>query len=138
MTKDVLVTVSGRQFDVSEEETCLMTAGTYYLKNGKHYVLYEEQPEDDGRIIKNRIKFHDGLFEMVKNGAVSAALRFLPGKRTGSLYQTDAGGVSMEVDTHEIIISETDELLQARVKYALYINGQFISECEVDVKLQSR
>ena len=138
MTKDVLIRVSGRQFDVSEEAIELMTTGTYYLKNGRHYVLYEEQPDDSGQIIKNRVKFQDGSFEMVKNGAVSSALKYITDKKTGSLYHTDAGGVMMEVETHGIDILESEELIQVKVRYALHINGQFISECQVDFTVQAR
>lgn len=138
MTKDVLITVSGRQFDVADEPITLITSGTYYLKNGKHYVLYEEAPDDSGDIIKNRVKFHDGYFEMVKNGAVSSALRFVLNEKTDSLYQTSAGAVTMEVDTHDVVIKETDVLMHVKVSYDLHINGQFISECEVEFKLQAR
>ena len=138
MTKDVLVTVSGRQFDVADEPIELVTTGTYYLKNGKHYVLYEECPDDSGEIIKNRVKFHDGHFEMVKNGAVSSALKFVEYERSSSLYHTGAGAVTMEVDTRDIVLAESDELLQVKVSYSLHINGQFISECQVDFKVQAR
>ena len=138
MTKDVLIMVSGRQFDVAEEPIELITYGTYYLKNGKHYVLYEECPDDSGEIIKNRVKFHEGYFEMVKNGAVSSALRFVAEDKTSGLYQTSAGAVSMEVETHDILITETDETINVKVCYVLHINGQFISECEVDFKVQRR
>lgn len=135
MTKDVIVTICGRQFDIGGEPVELVLPGTYYLKNGKHYVLYEEPQEESGRIVKNRVKFHDGHFDMVKNGAVSSALKFLVNERTSSLYKTGAGAMMMETDTRNIIISETDNLLHVNVSYDLYINGQFISDCEVDFRV---
>lgn len=66
MTKDVLITISGMQFDIEEEPVELVTVGTYYLKNGKHYVLYEEQTEGNGQVTKNIVKFYEGHFEMTK------------------------------------------------------------------------
>lgn len=138
MTKEVLVTVTGRQFDLEDEPIELMTQGTYYMKNGKHYVLYEEQPDESIPIIKNRVKFHENYFEMTKNGGIKSALTFLKNQRTESLYETGAGAVKMEVDTHELVITETDELLHAVVRYALFMNGQFISECEVNFKVRQR
>lgn len=137
MTKDVTVTVSGRQFDVADEPVEVASQGTYYLKNGKHYILYEEKPEDGGDIVNNRIKFHDGCLEMKKSGAVSSVLKFLTGERTASLYRTGAGAVTMEVDTKDIVIAESDKLLQVKVRYDLHINGQFVSACEVDVMAQA-
>ena len=138
MTKDVLITVTGRQFDVADEPIELITSGTYYLKNGKHYVLYDECPDGSEEIIKNRVKFHDGYFEMVKNGAVSSALKFTANERTASLYHTDAGTVTIEVDTKELMIDESDGLIQVNVCYLLHINGQFISECQVNFKVKRR
>ena len=137
MTKDVLITVSGRQFDVSDEPIELMTRGTYYLKNGKHYVLYQEQPDENEPVIKNRVKFYDGYFEMVKNGAVSSTLTFMRDQRTKGLYETGAGAVMMEVDTREIIIDETEDMLHVDVSYSLSINDQFISECEVSFTVKA-
>lgn len=138
MTKEVLIKVSGRQYDIGDEPVELTLPGTYYLKNGKHYVLYEE-PSDDGREpIRNRVKFHDGNFEMVKRGAVSSALSFIQNERTGSVYRTGAGDVMMEVETHDIIINEMEHRIHTKVAYALYINGQFISECEVDFRVMAQ
>ena len=68
MTKDVVINVTGRQFDVGDVSVETAAEGNYYLKNGKHYVLYEERVEDSEDVIKNRVKFCDGYFEMVKNG----------------------------------------------------------------------
>ena len=76
MTKDVLITVSGMQFDIEDEPIELVTTGTYYLKNGKHYVLYEEQPEDNGPVTRNLVKFCDGHFEMTKKGGNNSFLLF--------------------------------------------------------------
>ncbi|MBE5924588.1 MAG: DUF1934 domain-containing protein [Lachnospiraceae bacterium] len=138
MTKDVLVTVTGRQFDVADEPIELVTTGTYYEKNGKHYVLYEEQPDENEPIIKNRVKFFDGYFQMVKNGAVSSELTFIQDKQSESLYETGAMAVQMHVITKKLVISNTKDLINAVVRYDLHINGEYISECEVDFKVQPR
>ena len=51
MTKDVFVSISGLQaeFPGDEEEENLplevVTPGSYFLKNGKHYVMYDELVE---------------------------------------------------------------------------------------------
>ena len=42
MTKEVLVHVSGVQHEVEGgEPVVLVTSGTYYYKNDKHFLLYE-------------------------------------------------------------------------------------------------
>ena len=53
MTKEVLLTIKGLQFttDAGEEENGspepmeVITAGNYYKKNGKHYIMYDEVME---------------------------------------------------------------------------------------------
>ena len=46
MTREVLVSISGVQIaegDAGEIE--VITAGDYFLKNGNHYILYDEVQE---------------------------------------------------------------------------------------------
>ena len=38
MTKDVLITVSGTQFEMGEEPIELVVPGTYYMKNEFYFV----------------------------------------------------------------------------------------------------
>ena len=46
MTKDVLVRVTGSHLMNEEtDDISVITAGTYYFKNGKHYIVYEEHVE---------------------------------------------------------------------------------------------
>lgn len=48
MTKDILINISGLQMDVDPNDPIeMMTTGAYYLRNGKHYILYDELSEDN-------------------------------------------------------------------------------------------
>lgn len=138
MTKDVLVAVSGVQMDVDDEAIELVTVGTYYLKNGKHYVLYEEQPEDNGPITKNVVKFYDGHFEMTKKGGNHSFLVFDEGKKTSMVYQTMVGPLQIDVMTKSLSITEQEDEIQVRVQYTLDINYNFVSECDVYFRVQAR
>ena len=43
MTKDVLVSISGAHMvDGDSDDVSVITAGSYFCKNGKHYVIYDE------------------------------------------------------------------------------------------------
>lgn len=138
MTKDVLVKVSGMQFDMGNEPIELVINGTYYLKNGKHYVLYEEQPEDDDVIIRNIVKFNDHNFEMIKRGGNNSYLRFEKGSQTSTVYQTPVGPIQIDIFARNFEFSETDREISARIKYTLDINYEFVSECEVTFRVLSR
>ena len=138
MTKDVLITVSGVQKDVEDVPIELVTVGTYYLKNGKHYVLYEEQPEDNGPVTKNVVKFYENHFEVTKKGGINSLLIFDKGQKTSMVYRTPMGPLQMDVVTKDLSIVEKENELQVYVKYSLDINYNFVSECEVDFKVQAR
>ena len=138
MTKDVLVTISGVQFDVDDEAIELMTSGTYYLKNNKHYVLFEEQPEGSGPITKNLVKFNEEHFEMTKKGGNNSYLLFDKDRKTSTVYQTPSGPMQVDVLTHNFEMKESENELQIKINYALDINYNFISECEVNFKVRAR
>lgn len=138
MTKDVLITISGMQFDVGDAPIELKTVGSYYLKNGKHYVLFEEEPEGGGPITKNIIKFKEGSFEMTKKGGNNSYLLFELGKKNSTVYCTPVGDIQVDVATYDLSIAESEEEILVRVKYTLDINYSFISECEVRFKVQAR
>lgn len=138
MTKDVLITVSGTQFEVGDEPIELVVPGTYYMKNGKHYVFYEEQGESDAVVTKNSVKFYDGHFEMTKKGGQTSYLMFETDKKTSTMYHTIAGPLQIDSTTSLIDITESEEEILVNVKYALDINYNYVSDCHVIFKVQAR
>lgn len=138
MTKDVLVTISGVQFDIEDEAIELVTDGTYYLKNGKHYILFEEQSESNGPVTKNMVKFNENSFEMTKKGGSNSYLLFDKQRKTSTLYHTPAGPMQIDVVTRNFSVTETEKELVVKINYTLDINYNFISECEVNFKVQAR
>ena len=54
MTKDVLITISGVQMsDGDNSDVEMITTGSYYMKNGKHYITYDEVLEGYEGTIRN-------------------------------------------------------------------------------------
>lgn len=137
MTKDVLITVSGLQHAIEDEPIELMLRGTYYNRNGKHYVVYDEQPEGEA-VTRNMVKFHDGHFEMTKKGGNTSYLTFDRDRKTSSVYQTPAGSLQIDTITHVLDMEETEDEISVYVRYSLDINYNYISECEVRFKVQAR
>ena len=57
MTKDILVRVRGVQTIGEEEDTVeMITPGTYYVKNGKQYLIYDESLDETGTLTHNTVK----------------------------------------------------------------------------------
>ena len=59
MTKDILVRVRGVQTIGEEEDTVeMITPGTYYVKNGKQYLIYDESLDETGTPTHNLSLIH--------------------------------------------------------------------------------
>ena len=81
MTRDVLVTISGLQTDVvpredtEDEPIEVVTPASYFYKNGKHYLIYEEVTEGFPGVTKNKIKVTDAnTIEILKSGNVNTLM----------------------------------------------------------------
>lgn len=57
MTRDVLIRISGlQQMDDDASDVEVITAGEYFWKNGKHYVIYDELMEGFDGSTRNTVK----------------------------------------------------------------------------------
>lgn len=95
MTKDVIVTISGLQIQAEgdAEPMEVITSGTYYKKNGKHYVLYDEAVEGFEEGTKNVIKLYDNCLDVTKKGVSTVHMLFEKDKKNMSYYYTPFGSL---------------------------------------------
>ena len=105
LTKEVLLTLRGLQFDQREENADkieIVTVGDYYKKNDKHYVIYEEVTEGFERPTKNRLKIGSQMVELTRNGLVNVHMVFQENKKNMSNYNTPFGQILVGIDTKRI------------------------------------
>lgn len=78
MTKEVLVTISGLQFspETESESVELITSGSYYKKNGKHYIIYDEVNEGFSETTRNIIKLNDDFMDITRRGVSNVHMMF--------------------------------------------------------------
>ena len=94
MTQDVLLTISGlhEMGDLNtpaEEDEVFetITPAKYYLKNGKHYVLYDEVVEGFSGVINNKMFLTEGkVLEIIKTGSTNSHMIFEEGKNTRHVF----------------------------------------------------
>ena len=89
MTKDVLVSISGMHMGIladqedEDEEIEVVTPASYYCRNGKHYIIYDEVVEGMTGTIKNKIKITgDSVVEIMKSGLSNTHMVF---EKTGRI-----------------------------------------------------
>ena len=140
MKKDVLVQVKGirtNRYEPNEEEEAVesITAGTYYKRNGSHYILYEECLGDPEDMVKNRVKIRPDTVEMTRTGSAAANMQFQLGKKNISLYQTMYGEMEMAILTELIQIEESDHQFCLQLRYELEINNRYCSDNQIEITL---
>ena len=100
MTRDVLIRLSGLQATEGDEGVVeVITAGDYFWKNNKHYLIYDEVMEGLDGAIRNTMKLTPEKLEIKKSGPVSASMVFEVDKKTQTHYATPMGELLVEMTT---------------------------------------
>ena len=138
MTKNVIISLTGLQYAVEEEEAPIevINFGQHYKKGEKHYLLYEET-EESGTATKCRIKVSAKELELHKRDRSGTRLLFVPGEEYLTNYETPYGSLLVGVVTHSLELYEEEEFLRATLKYTLDINGEKMGNCTLVLKVQS-
>lgn len=146
MTKDVLVSISGMHMDVvsgmtdaDNEPIEVVTPASYYCKNGKHYVIYDEVVEGMAGTIKNKIKITGtDSVEIMKTGISNAHMVFEKNKKNLTYYQTPYGQMLVGVNTRNMEINVTDDNIGVSVDYELDINHEPLADCKIKMEIYSK
>lgn len=139
MEKEILLSISGLHMqDAEEGDVEVVTAADYYLRGGKHYVLYEEVLEGMEGHISNTIKIGDASLEVLKRGLTNTRMVFEEGKKTLSRYQTPFGMLELGIFTRNIKTKETEEKIEVSVDYLLEVNDQELAECAIHLDIRPR
>ena len=137
MTKDVLISIAGLQFEAEAEDAVeVISRGEYYKKNGKHYLVYDELSEEEQAVSKCLLKISEQKVELTKKGSTNVHILFEEGKANMTYYNTPYGDLMLGITTHKIRIKEEEQLLELSLQYAIDMNYQHVSECELSVRVE--
>ena len=149
MTKDVLVSISGKHIDIMNEpaqgfETGddsieVVTPANYYCKNGKHYIIYDEVLEGMAGTIrnKNKITGTDSI-EIMKSGVSSSHMIFEKNKKNQTYYRTPYGQMLIGVNTKNMEVSVNEDKINVRVDYELDVNHEPMADCKIKMNIVSK
>lgn len=140
MTEEVLVSVCGVHSaeETGQDEIEVISAGKYYFRNNKHYIMYEESVEDTSEMVQSCIKLQDGKMEVKKKGPLRSEMLFERGKKNASLYHTPFGTMTAAVDVSSFEFRESEDLIEAQVEYSLEMNFEHVADCSIRVKVMSK
>jgi uncharacterized beta-barrel protein YwiB (DUF1934 family) len=140
MKKDVLITISGVHSDKNTEtdKIELVTSGSYYKKNNKHYLLYDEIIEGQNEVTRNVARFDSDEFHISKSGFTNVDMSFEQNKRNLTNYITPYGSMLVGVDASRVDVIENDESIQVDIAYSLDVNYEHLADCTLHMDIQSR
>ena len=134
MDENVVIKISGLQIvENTGDNVEVIAKGRHYLKKDKHYLLYEEYENDENTKTSNMIKFNNDIVEITRKGQVDGKLIFQENQKKQSLYSTPMGDLLIEVLTKEIEVSDDDDDVNLKVKYQIHVDGNKVSDNEIDI-----
>ncbi len=140
MTKEVLVSIRGLQVTEDEKDDTLevITSATYYKKNGKHYIIYDEVMEGFTEKTKNIIKLNDNMLDITKRGVSNVHMMFEKDKKNVTYYYTPYGSLLVGTYATKIEVEESEHQMEIKVDYALEVNYEHLADCTIVMKVQSK
>ena len=140
MTKDIILTISGLHETDGESDAPVevITPGQYYLKNGKHYIIFDEVMEGLEGTMKSTLKISENQVELLRSGAASARMFFEKDQEHNMIYQTPMGPLAISVYTEDIISEFKEDEMNLGIIYSLKAEEQVLTESHVRINVCSR
>ena len=135
-----MISIRGLQFleDESEDNIETVQQGEYYLRNGIHYLLFDEYMEGFREPAKNVMKFKDGELSLTKKGLWNVQMIFSAGKKNLTSYQTPYGTIMIGLDTHRVECRLSEHTLHLEVDYTLEANNQYVADCRIRIEAREK
>jgi len=145
MTKDVLVSITGLHYepvegvvDGAQHALEYVTPATYYERNGKRYIIYDEAVEGMQGSIKNKIKISDNsCMEVLKTGLTNSHMVFEKNKKNMTYYQTPMGSMVVAINTKKMDVNVTEDRIDVSVDYELDVNHSPLADCKIRMNIAS-
>ena len=149
MTKDVLVSISGKHIDImngmaqeyagEDDGIEVVTPASYYLRNGKHYIIYDEVVEGMAGAIRNKIKITGtDVVEIMRSGLSSSHMVFEKNKKNLTYYRTPFGQMLVGVNTRNMEINVGENKINVLVDYELDVNHEPMADCKIKMNIISK
>lgn len=139
MTEEVLVSIKGLQLmgPDDEDETEIVTRGTYLKKGDKHYIRYEEVVEGMEGTIQNLIKIDETSMEVTKKGLTNVHMIFEKDKKNMTYYDTPFGSLLVGISATNMELKNGEKDIDVTVQYALDVNYEHLADCTISMNIRS-
>lgn len=123
MKNNARIKVIGIQNDMAEDESIeLHTIGSWYTKNNKNYIIYNDTEILDSSETHTRVTYDNQTVSIIRSGGTNTHLLFENGIRHIIPYETPFGLFEMVSTTKSIEVKEDETSLDLKVTYHLELN----------------
>lgn len=128
---EYIITVENKQTADGVTDTITEVGyGKYATKNGKNYITYVVENEDDKTSIMIKT---DGNETVIKrSGSVNSVMTYKIGIKDRFMYRLPYGNIEMESDTHKMVVELDDNGGTIFLAYTLDAQG---TKCLNDMKI---
>ncbi len=139
MTKEVILKIKGVQkYPTGEqEENVTEVPAEYFLRNGSHYVQFEECMEGFTASSKCMLKIKGNLVELTKKGLVQSHMVFEEGMLHMTEYRTPFGLMMLGVKTKNLQILHEADTMVVTIQYSLEAAESHMADCKIQLKIKS-
>ena len=140
MNKKVSIKICGLHSseDYDEDDSIeVINIGSYYKRNGKHYIKYDEPMEETPVVNSNLIKISTKEIELITRGRTGTHMIFTIGQKNTTYYSTPFGGMNMSIDTYDLNVTEKEDFISVDIRYGLEVNLDYVAECNVHIEIES-
>lgn len=121
----------------SDDNIEVINIGSYYRRNGKHYVKYEEPIEMSDKSNFNLLKISDNEVELIARGPKSTHMVFTKGQKNMNYFSTPFGGLNLGIDTSSLSVTESEDRIVVDIRYGLEVNLDYVNQCKVHIEIES-
>ncbi len=136
--RDVLLDIKGTQStdgDLNEIE--LTTVGSLAFKNGKYYVIYNENDVDSGLNVKTTLKAEgNDKITLIRSGAVDSRLVIEKGQRSKCFYSAGVGQLVLGVFGEEIVNCLNENGGSLSMTYTIDVENNLLSTNKVEINIR--
>lgn len=138
MQRNVLINVKGTQYlDNDKDVTELITTGSYYEKNNKIYILYEEVSDESMQVSKNTLKLSGDEVELIRHGESNVNIIFKEGVSWDSYYMTPMGSVKMTFCTKKVDVDKSNGAsLSVKINYMIQFDYQTVADYLMEIEIK--
>ena len=134
---DYQLKIRTTQFAVSDEPVVEQAPASFRIVNGTRYISYVLPASENTPAVSTIIRIDEKSLEIRRSGGIRGKILYFLGEAASS--QLDLGFLSLNItnETEYLEIIEMNDNLAVTVKYRLYINNEFISDCKTEILLTS-